>query len=193
MMALTPKRLFLYLCIYISLLRPYTLFSRSPLVKLSMKMRVSSNELFSTLKNLPNPSWEKRSDFEFFDSLAAHNSIEIGDWQDLRRDQAVFRSCNCRSTGADYRPRTWMELPSLRCFVVFFSPVEWPFTTSTKRVHHTKNSLNAPCQGNKLCGLNQCLCQGSNAWLCYSDTGRQKTWLRNKEYSEESEHEEKSG
>ena len=32
MMALTPKRLFLYLCISISLLRPYTLFSRSPLV-----------------------------------------------------------------------------------------------------------------------------------------------------------------
>ena len=31
-MALTPKRLFLYLCISISLLRPYTLFSRSPLV-----------------------------------------------------------------------------------------------------------------------------------------------------------------
>ena len=32
MMALPPKRLFLYLCISISLLRPYTLFSRSPLV-----------------------------------------------------------------------------------------------------------------------------------------------------------------
>ena len=32
MMALTPKRLFLYLCISVSLLRPYTLFSRSPLV-----------------------------------------------------------------------------------------------------------------------------------------------------------------
>ena len=32
MMALTPIRLFLYLCISISLLRPYTLFSRSPLV-----------------------------------------------------------------------------------------------------------------------------------------------------------------
>ena len=32
MMALTPKRLFLYLCISISLLCPYTLFSRSPLV-----------------------------------------------------------------------------------------------------------------------------------------------------------------
>ena len=32
MMALTPKRLFLYLCISISLLRPYTFFSRSPLV-----------------------------------------------------------------------------------------------------------------------------------------------------------------
>ena len=32
MMALTPKRLFLYLCISISLLRPYTLFSRSTLV-----------------------------------------------------------------------------------------------------------------------------------------------------------------
>ena len=31
-MALTPKRLFLYLCISISLLRLYTLFSRSPLV-----------------------------------------------------------------------------------------------------------------------------------------------------------------
>ena len=31
-MALTPKRLFLYLCISISLLRPYTLFSRSTLV-----------------------------------------------------------------------------------------------------------------------------------------------------------------
>ena len=29
MMALTPKRLFLYLCISISLLRPYTLFSHS--------------------------------------------------------------------------------------------------------------------------------------------------------------------
>ena len=32
MMALTPKRLFLSLCISISLLRPYTFFSRSPLV-----------------------------------------------------------------------------------------------------------------------------------------------------------------
>ena len=32
MMALTPKRLFLYRCISISLLLPYTLFSRSPLV-----------------------------------------------------------------------------------------------------------------------------------------------------------------
>ena len=31
-MALTPKRLFLSLCISISLLRPYTVFSRSPLV-----------------------------------------------------------------------------------------------------------------------------------------------------------------
>ena len=31
-MALTPKRLFLYRCISISLLLPYTLFSRSPLV-----------------------------------------------------------------------------------------------------------------------------------------------------------------
>ena len=53
MMAMTPKRLFLSLLISISLLRPYTFFSRSPLVfkKLSLKMRVSSNELFSTLKN----------------------------------------------------------------------------------------------------------------------------------------------
>ena len=32
MMALTPKRLFLSLCVSISLLRPYTFFSRSPLV-----------------------------------------------------------------------------------------------------------------------------------------------------------------
>ena len=32
MMALTPKRLFLSLCISISLLRSYTFFSRSPLV-----------------------------------------------------------------------------------------------------------------------------------------------------------------
>ena len=53
MMALTPKRLFLSLslCISISLLRPYT-FSHAHLwsLKLSLKMRVSSNELFSTLK-----------------------------------------------------------------------------------------------------------------------------------------------
>ena len=32
LMALTPKRLFISLCISISLLRPYTFFSRSPLV-----------------------------------------------------------------------------------------------------------------------------------------------------------------
>ena len=41
MMALTPKRLFLYLCISISLLRPYTLFSRSPLVNKTLYERGS--------------------------------------------------------------------------------------------------------------------------------------------------------
>ena len=42
-----------FLCISISLLRPYTFFSRSHLVFiLSLKMRVSSKELFSTSKNL---------------------------------------------------------------------------------------------------------------------------------------------
>ena len=41
MMALTPKRLFLYLCISISLLRPYTLFSRSPLVNKTLFDRQS--------------------------------------------------------------------------------------------------------------------------------------------------------
>ena len=42
----------LSLCISISLLRPYTFFSRSHLVFiLSSKMRVSSKELFSTLEN----------------------------------------------------------------------------------------------------------------------------------------------
>ena len=53
-MALTPKRLFLSLslCISVSLLRLYTFFfSRSHLVSIfSLKMRVSSKELFSTLK-----------------------------------------------------------------------------------------------------------------------------------------------
>ena len=39
-MALTPKRLFLYLCISISLLRPYTLFSRSPLVNKTLFVAV---------------------------------------------------------------------------------------------------------------------------------------------------------
>ena len=41
-MALTPKRLFLYLCISISLLRPYTLFSRSPLVNKTLSGHTSS-------------------------------------------------------------------------------------------------------------------------------------------------------
>ena len=50
MMALTPKRLFLYLCISISLLRPYTLFSRSPLVNKTLFFHssacISSSEGF---------------------------------------------------------------------------------------------------------------------------------------------------
>ena len=52
---MTPKRLFLFLflCISISLLRLYTFFSRSQsVIKFSLKMRVSSKELFSTLKDL---------------------------------------------------------------------------------------------------------------------------------------------
>ena len=45
----------LSLCISISPLRLYTFFSRSHLVyKFSLKMRVSSKELFSTLKNFMN-------------------------------------------------------------------------------------------------------------------------------------------
>ena len=62
MMALTPKRLFLFLslCISISLLRLWTFFSRSHLVNIfSLKMRVSSKELFSSLKKFlafPLPS-----------------------------------------------------------------------------------------------------------------------------------------
>ena len=38
MMALTPKRLFLSLCISISLLRSYTFFSRSPLVSKTLSL-----------------------------------------------------------------------------------------------------------------------------------------------------------
>ena len=52
MMALTPKRLFLSLSASLSLFSALTLSSHAHLwsLKLSLKMRVSSNELFSTLK-----------------------------------------------------------------------------------------------------------------------------------------------
>ena len=52
-MALTPKRLFLSLSASLSLSPPLTLSSHAHLwsLKLSLKMRVRSNELFSTLKN----------------------------------------------------------------------------------------------------------------------------------------------
>ena len=51
MMALTPKRLFLSLSASLSLFSALTLSSHAHLwsLKLSLKMRVSSNELFSTL------------------------------------------------------------------------------------------------------------------------------------------------
>ena len=50
--ALTPKRLFLSLSASLSLFSALTLSSHAHLwsLKLSLKMRVSSNELFSTLK-----------------------------------------------------------------------------------------------------------------------------------------------
>ena len=53
-MALTPKRLFLSLSAFLSLFSALTLFSHAHLwsLKLSLKMRVSSKELFSTLKNV---------------------------------------------------------------------------------------------------------------------------------------------
>ena len=54
MMALTSKRLFLYLCISISLLRPYTLFSRSPLVNKTL-----SNSIWGTLTSTQN-FWKKK-------------------------------------------------------------------------------------------------------------------------------------
>ena len=71
MMALTPKRLFLYLCISISLLRPYTLFSRSPLVNKTLfestfSWRVADNDRYAMiharkpeLKN--EPTWNNSS------------------------------------------------------------------------------------------------------------------------------------
>ena len=48
MMALTPKRLFLSLCISISLLRSYTFFSRSPLVSKTLFDIVRETELGRT-------------------------------------------------------------------------------------------------------------------------------------------------
>ena len=60
MMALTPKRLFLCLCISISLLRLYTFFSRSQSVIIFfLKMSVSSKELFSTLKISIGCTWHR--------------------------------------------------------------------------------------------------------------------------------------
>ena len=55
-MALTPKRLFLYLCISISLLRPYTLFSRSPLVNKTLFENACELE-WVVLYFKDNPRW----------------------------------------------------------------------------------------------------------------------------------------
>ena len=52
MMALTPKRLFLYLCISISLLRPYSLFSRSPLVNKTFLFESFSHNRKGNLLNI---------------------------------------------------------------------------------------------------------------------------------------------
>ena len=49
MMALTPKRLFLSLCISISLLRSYTFFSRSPLVSKTLFESVASTSFLQTV------------------------------------------------------------------------------------------------------------------------------------------------
>ena len=80
----TPKRLFLYLCISISLLRPYTLFSRSPLVnktlfedvattdfeKATLLAKYFASQCTSTapqehLKGAPFPLPEKQPTFDF--------------------------------------------------------------------------------------------------------------------------------
>ena len=75
MMALTPKRLFLSLSASLSLFSALTLFSHAHLwsLKLSLKMRVSSNELFSTLKNTISVVGESTA----FKMIAAHH----GAWE----------------------------------------------------------------------------------------------------------------
>ena len=51
-MALTPKRLFLSLCISISLLRSYTFFSRSPLVFKTLNFRMSGSSDLSYMREI---------------------------------------------------------------------------------------------------------------------------------------------
>ena len=77
-MALTPKRLFLSLCISISLLRSYTFFSRSPLV---------SKTLFATTTLTPALNADKHSTKKFFVFLVA-SAIEASS----RRKTVSFTS-----------------------------------------------------------------------------------------------------
>ena len=72
--------IFLYLCISISLLRPYTLFSRSPLVnKLSLKIHHIS-------KGIQTPSWYR----------SKPNSITEGEEKGIK---SVASPCNDKVAG----------------------------------------------------------------------------------------------
>ena len=109
MMALTPKRLFLSLCISISLLRSYTFFSRSPLVSKTVYLKISLREgapgvtrdhsiptriagrqvsLRPTLMFLPSIClWEQKVILDLIDREVVHSVPQV------RRDCAFSVTC----------------------------------------------------------------------------------------------------
>ena len=84
-MALTPKRLFLYLCISISLLRPYTLFSRSPLVNKTL-----TDEYRKTIEEMESDEefWELEELKKELSKILEDCEGEKSDTMDSQQQQA---------------------------------------------------------------------------------------------------------
>ena len=93
MMALTPKRLFLSLCISIFLLRPYTFFSRSPLVFKTLFVTV----FHTSVDLLCKKSYKSSSLHRYFNCFLSNHTV--GCWNinfsclsQIRMEKSCFLS-----------------------------------------------------------------------------------------------------
>ena len=127
MMALTPKRLFLSLCISISLLRPYTFFSRSPLVFKTLFESDMSCKLVHEVC-MCEPGSDMRTNVS---KLIYFNEIQVSSWIkviDLLMSNKMFNGGG-GGGGGGFRLKTahresdseWDVIPYRRIFKVQIS------------------------------------------------------------------------